>query len=113
MFHHLALCLLRGLRRPVSAGDRDRKGDGCPPKESEFRGLSHTCTFLGTVKRFGRLYEAGFVGAYNILSGHLTKDMNKAPAMLMKHKIALTPPRVKGMDKVRKLIKKAEEIGKR
>jgi heterodisulfide reductase subunit C len=70
-------------------------------------------TFLSTVKRFGRLYEAGFVGAYNVLSGHLTKDMNKAPAMLMKHKIALTPPRVKGMDKVRKIIKKAEEIGKR
>ncbi len=70
-------------------------------------------TFLNTVKRFGRLYEAGFVGAYNILSGHLTKDMDKAPKMLLKHKIALTPPRVKGMGKVRKLIKKAEEISKR
>lgn len=70
-------------------------------------------TFLNTVKRFGRLYEAGFVGAYNVLSGHLTKDMDKAPAMIMKHKIALTPPRVKGMDKVRRLIRKAEEISKR
>jgi heterodisulfide reductase subunit C len=69
--------------------------------------------FLSTVKRFGRLYEAGFVGAYNILSGHLTKDMSKAPAMLIKHKIALKPPRVKGMDKVRRLIRKAEEIRKR
>ncbi len=70
-------------------------------------------TFLNTVKRFGRLYEAGFVGAYNLLSGHLTKDMDKAPAMLMKHKIALRPPRVKGMDKVRSIIRKAEEIAKR
>jgi heterodisulfide reductase subunit C len=70
-------------------------------------------TFLNTVKRFGRLYEVGFVGAYNLLSGHLTKDMEKAPAMIMKHKIALSPPRIKGMRKVRKLIRKAEEMGKR
>jgi heterodisulfide reductase subunit C len=70
-------------------------------------------TFLNTVRRFGRLYEAGFVGAYNVLSGHLTKDVEKAPGMIMKHKIALRPPRVKGMDKVRKLMRKAEEISKR
>jgi heterodisulfide reductase subunit C len=70
-------------------------------------------TFLNTVKRFGRLYEAGFVGAYNFLSGHLTKDMNKAPAMIVKRKIALTPPRVKGMKKVRKIIGRAEGIGRK
>jgi heterodisulfide reductase subunit C len=70
-------------------------------------------TFLGTVKRFGRLYEAGFVGAYNLLSGHITKDINKAPGMILKHKIALTPPRVKGMDRVRKIIRRVEEIGKK
>jgi len=70
-------------------------------------------TFLNTVKRFGRLYEAGFVGAFNILSGHLTNNLDKAPAMIMKHKIALTPPRIKGMDKVRKIIRRAEETSKR
>jgi heterodisulfide reductase subunit C len=66
-------------------------------------------TFLSVVKRFGRLYEAGFVGAYNILSGHVTKDMDKAPAMILKRKIALAPPRVRGMGKVRRLIRRAEE----
>jgi heterodisulfide reductase subunit C len=70
-------------------------------------------TFLSTIRRFGRLYEVGFVGAYNLLSGHLTKDMNKAPAMMMKGKIALTPPRVKGMAEVRKLMRRAEEINKK
>ena len=70
-------------------------------------------TFLSVVKRFGRLYEAGFVGAYNVLSGHVTKDMDKAPAMIMKRKIALVPPRIKGMDKVRRLIQRAEEARKR
>jgi heterodisulfide reductase subunit C len=69
--------------------------------------------FLNTVKRFGRLYEAGFVGAYNLMSGHVTKDMDKAPAMIMKRKIALAPPRVRGMGKVRKLMRKAEEISKK
>jgi heterodisulfide reductase subunit C len=67
-------------------------------------------TFIANLKRFGRLYEVGLVGAYNLLSGHLTKDMDKAPAMLLKHKIALVPPRIRGMDKIREIIKNIEEI---
>ena len=67
-------------------------------------------TFLGNLKRFGRLYEAALVGAYNLLSGHLTQDVDKAPSMMLKHKIALMPPRVKGIDKVRNIIKNIEEI---
>ena len=47
---------------------------------------------------------------YSVLSGHLTKDMDKAPAMLLKRKIALMPPRVKGMDKVRRIMKNIEEL---
>lgn len=70
-------------------------------------------TFLNNLKRFGRLYEAALVGAYNILSGHLTKDLDKAPAMLLKQKIALAPPRVKGLGKVRKIMKRVEEISRR
>jgi hypothetical protein len=50
---------------------------------------------------------------YNVLSGHLTKDLDKAPTMLLKHKIALMPPRVKGLDKVRKIMKRVEEIRNR
>ncbi|MFH1312972.1 MAG: 4Fe-4S dicluster domain-containing protein [Candidatus Eisenbacteria bacterium] len=66
--------------------------------------------FVNNLKRFGRLYEAALVGTYNLLSGHLTKDLDKAPAMLLKRKIALMPPRVKGMDKVRKIMKNIEEM---
>jgi heterodisulfide reductase subunit C len=66
--------------------------------------------FLNNLKRFGRLYEAALVGAYNLFSGHLTKDMDKAPSMILKHKIALMPPRVKGLGKVRHIIKNIEEI---
>lgn len=96
--------VMDALRRKAHAEDRH-----IPVREVPI----FISTFLNTVKRFGRLYEAGFVGAYNLLSGHLTKDMDKAPAMIMRHKIALKPPRVKGMGKVRKIMKKAEEISKR
>ena len=67
-------------------------------------------SFVNNLKRFGRLYEAALVGTYNLLSGHLTKDMDKAPAMLLKHKIALMPPRIKGMGRVRKIMKNVEEM---
>ena len=66
--------------------------------------------FVNNLKRFGRLYEAALVGTYNLLSGHLTKDLDKAPAMLLKRKIALMPPRIKGMGKVRKIMKNIEEL---
>lgn len=69
--------------------------------------------FISNLKRFGRLYEVGLVGAYNLLSGHLTKDLDKAPAMLLKRKIALVPPRIKGMDRVRQIIRNIEELRRR
>jgi heterodisulfide reductase subunit C len=65
------------------------------------------------LKQFGRLYEAALIGVYNLRSGHLTKDLGKAPGMLLKGKIALLPPRVKGMAKVRKIIKKVEEVSQK
>lgn len=70
-------------------------------------------TFLNNLKQFGRLYEAALIGVYNLRSGHLTKDLGKAPGMLLKGKIALLPPRVKGMAKVRKIIKKVEEVSQK
>jgi heterodisulfide reductase subunit C len=69
--------------------------------------------FMDNLKRFGRLYEVALVGALNMLTGHLTKDMDKVPAMLRKRKIALLPPRVKGAAKVREIISNIEEIRRR
>ncbi len=69
-------------------------------------------TFISNLKRFGRLWEAGFVGVFNLRTGHLTKDMGKAPGMLRKGKLALLPPRIKGMDKIRKMIKRVEEVNR-
>ena len=67
-------------------------------------------TFVNNLKRFGRVYEAALIGSYNLLSGHLTKDLDKVPDILLKRKIALMPPRVRGMDRVREIIRRTEEI---
>jgi hypothetical protein len=39
--------------------------------------------------------------------------MGKAPGMLRKGKLALFPPRIKGMDKIRRMIKRVEEVNRR
>jgi heterodisulfide reductase subunit C len=67
-------------------------------------------SFLANLKRFGRLYEPMLVGVYNLASGHLTKDLDKAPAMLIKRKIALLPARARGMRRMRQILKNIEEI---
>ena len=50
--------------------------------------------FLATISRFGRVFEAGLMGIYNVVSGHYLKDVAKAPGMLLKGKLSLLPPRV-------------------
>jgi len=47
--------------------------------------------FLGTVQQFGRIFEAGMIGLYNVFSGHYTKDLGLAPNMLLKGKLGLLP----------------------
>jgi heterodisulfide reductase subunit C len=48
--------------------------------------------FLGTVRQFGRVYEAAMIGLYNVFSGHYTKDLGLAPMMLLKGKLSVLPP---------------------
>jgi len=47
--------------------------------------------FLGTVQQFGRVFEAGMIGLYNVFSGHYTKDLGLAPMMFLKGKLGLVP----------------------
>jgi len=51
--------------------------------------------FLGTIKRYGRLYELGLIAAYNIASLQPFKDFSVAPGMILKGKIKFMPPEVK------------------
>jgi heterodisulfide reductase subunit C2 len=66
--------------------------------------------FLGSVRQFGRVFEAGMIASYNLLSGHLVKDLVIAPKMLLKGKLGLLPsrdPKVRGM---RELFARAREL---
>ena len=64
--------------------------------------------FLGAVSQFGRIFEAGMIGLYNVFSGHYTKDLLLAPKMLLKGKLGLLPTR-HGDRKVLKAIFAADE----
>jgi heterodisulfide reductase subunit C len=66
--------------------------------------------FLESVRLFGRIFEAAMIGFYNLLSGHLTKDLNLAPMMLLKGKISLFPPRAKESKELRRMFAKAKEL---
>ncbi len=52
--------------------------------------------FLRTVRRHGRMYEAGLMASYKLRTRTFLQDMGKFPMMLWKRKIALRPPYVRG-----------------
>jgi heterodisulfide reductase subunit C len=66
--------------------------------------------FLGSVRQFGRIFEAAMIGFYNLLSGHYTKDVVMAPKMLLKGKLSLLPPRVKNGKELRRIFAKTREL---
>lgn len=65
--------------------------------------------FLGTVRQFGRVFEVGLMGIYNVLSGHLLKDVSMAPQLLLAGKLSLLPPRT-GAREVNELFARASKV---
>ncbi|MEW6040847.1 MAG: 4Fe-4S dicluster domain-containing protein, partial [Elusimicrobiota bacterium] len=47
--------------------------------------------FLRNIELFGRLYEFGLIGMFNVLSGNFFKDLILAPKMFLKGKINIFP----------------------
>lgn len=68
--------------------------------------------FLASVRRFGRVYEPGMLGAYKLRSKDFFADMSKLPTMLAKGKLKLIPPT--GADKatVKQIFVKVKESSK-
>jgi heterodisulfide reductase subunit C2 len=60
-------------------------------------------SFLEQIQLFGRVFELGLVGAYKLRSGDLLADVQNAPTMFAKGKLALVPQRIKGIKEVRKI----------
>jgi heterodisulfide reductase subunit C2 len=65
--------------------------------------------FLKTVETFGRSYEIGMITAYKLGTGKLMNDTEKFPAMLIKGKIALLPPRGGDRKTVKRIFRKIKE----
>ncbi len=68
--------------------------------------------FLRNIELFGRLYEMGLIGMFNLLSGEFFKDISLAPKMFLKGKIGIFPKRPKHMKELRKIFKNSEKLGR-
>lgn len=71
-------------------------------------------SFLLSIQTTGRLYEVGLIVAFKSKTFHLMQDVNLAPGMYFRGKLALLPELIKGRKNLgeifRKTLKKKEEI---
>jgi heterodisulfide reductase subunit C len=65
-------------------------------------------SFLGSVRRHGRVFEVGMLAAYKLRSGDLFSDVGKVPQMFAKGKLSLLPHR-SSTRQVREIFRRAEE----
>lgn len=73
------------------------------------RGREFNRSFLGSVRRHGRVFEAGMMAAYKLRTFDLLSDVGKVPQMLAKGKLPLLPKRSQGTREVREVFRRAEE----
>lgn len=67
--------------------------------------------FLKNVKLFGKNYELGLVGFYNLMSGNLMQDAWSGPHYFRHGKISVLPHTVKDKESIKKIFKKCLERG--
>jgi heterodisulfide reductase subunit C2 len=77
------------------------------------RGEKFNRSFLGSVNRHGRVFEAGMLAVYKLRSGDLFSDVNKVPQMIAKGKLKFFPRRGGDKKQVREVFKRAEEEDKK
>jgi hypothetical protein len=73
------------------------------------RNKKFNSTFLGSVRRHGRVFEAGMLAVYKLLSGDWFADVGKVPEMLAKGKLRFFPRRSGAAAKVKDVFKRAQE----
>jgi heterodisulfide reductase subunit C len=73
------------------------------------RGKHFNRSFLGSVRRHGRVFEAGMMAAYKLRTLDLLADVGKVPGMLAKGKLALWPHRSGSTKEVREVFRRAAE----
>jgi len=72
--------------------------------------------FLKSLELYGKLYEPGLIGFYNLKSFHPFHDVGLGPKMLLKGKLPLLPHTSRNKDKLKQIMERArkyeEEKGK-
>ena len=77
------------------------------------RGEKFNRSFLGSVRRHGRVFELGMLALYKLRSGDLFSDLGKLPKMLAKGKISLLPNRSGDAARLRRVFQRAKEEDKK
>ncbi len=67
--------------------------------------------FLDSVRRFGKLFEAGLLLEFNTLTRQFFKDAELGLPMLKRKKVHLLPEKIKGNEEVKKIFERVKEIG--
>ncbi len=65
--------------------------------------------FMASIRRGGRVHEATMLMEHKLRSGDYWTDLIPGMKLFMKGKIPLFPRRIKGMDSIRELYRKAQE----
>jgi heterodisulfide reductase subunit C2 len=66
-------------------------------------------TFLDSVKSSGRLFEVGLIVGYKMRTMNLLQDIDLAPSMMAKGKLAFMPHHIRNREAVRKIFEKISE----
>jgi heterodisulfide reductase subunit C len=69
-------------------------------------------TMLESMRWFGRVYELEMMGRYKLRARDFFSDLAKLPAMLLKGKMKLIPPRTKGRKAAASIFAKARRSPK-
>ena len=77
------------------------------------RGEAFHRSFLGSVRRHGRVYETGMLIVYKLRTRSFLADVDKAPKMLKKGKLSLLPHRSGSARDVKEVFKRADEEEKK
>ena len=75
----------------------------------DVHGREFNRSFLGSVRRHGRVFEMGMMAAYKLRTFDLLSDVGKVPAMLAKGKLSFLPKRSCSAKEVREVFRRAEE----
>ena len=75
---------------------------------ADAHGKQFNRSFLGSVRRHGRVFELGMMTAYKLRTWDLLADVDKVPQMLAKGKLGLLPHRSGSVGQVRAIFKRAQ-----